>query len=47
MKLRREVFLEYWKPLLNTLKSEIDQKFDKIYNLNKTKMNVNNSLRNR
>ena len=41
---RQEVFLEYWKPLLSTLKSEIDRKFDKIYNLYKTKMNVNDSL---
>ena len=44
MKLKREVFLEYWKPLLKTLKSETDEKFDKIYNLNKRKASVNEKL---
>ena len=43
-KLKREVFLEYWKPLLKTLKSETDEKFDKIYNLNKRKASVNEKL---
>ena len=44
MKLKREVFLEYWKPLLKTLKTETDEKFDKIYNLNKKKVSVNEKL---
>ena len=44
MKLKREVFLEYWKPLLKTLKSETDEKFGKIYNLNKRKASVNEKL---
>ena len=35
MKLRREVFLEYRKSLLKTLKSEIDQKLNKMYNKNR------------
>ena len=26
MKLKREVFLEYWKPLLKAFKSETDEK---------------------
>ena len=41
MKLKREVSLEYWKLLLKTLKSETDEKFDKIYHLNKRKVSVN------
>ena len=41
MKLKREVFLEHWKPLLKTVKSETDKKFNKVYNLNKRKVSVN------
>ena len=47
IKLKRQVFLEHWKPLLKTLKSETDKKLYNIYNLNKTKMNVNDSLHNK
>ena len=45
MKLKREVLLEYWKPLLKTLKSETDEKLDKIYNLNKRKLLLTNNYK--
>ena len=36
MKLKRGVFLEYWKPILKMFKEETDDKFEKIYNMRTT-----------
>lgn len=33
MKLKRGVFLTYWKPLLKNIKEVIDERFDKIYRI--------------
>ena len=31
MKLKREIFLKFWKPILKSFKEEIDEKFTKLY----------------
>ena len=30
-KIKRTVFLEFWKPILKNIKEETDEKFEKIY----------------
>ena len=32
-KIKRTVFLEFWKPILKNIKEETDEKFEKIYRI--------------